>query len=46
MPGSPGRLVPAPGRRITPGQRLPVTDGDRLRFGFHTQLRLLVPSAR
>ena len=34
------------GRRIAPGQRLPVTDGDRLRFGFHTQLRLLVPGAR
>jgi len=25
---------------------IPVTDGDRLRFGFHTQFRLLVPSAR
>jgi len=34
------------GRRVAPGQRLPVTDGDRLRFGFHTQLRLLVPGAR
>jgi pSer/pThr/pTyr-binding forkhead associated (FHA) protein len=34
------------GRRATPGQRVGVTDGDRLRFGFHTQLRLLVPSAR
>jgi pSer/pThr/pTyr-binding forkhead associated (FHA) protein len=34
------------GRRAAPGQRLPVTDGDRLRFGFHTQMRLLVPGAR
>lgn len=34
------------GRPVEPGQRLPVTDGDRLRFGFHTQFRLLVPSAR
>jgi hypothetical protein len=34
------------GQPVEPGQRLPVTDGDRLRFGFHTQFRLLVPSAR
>ena len=34
------------GRPVEPGQRFPVTDGDRLRFGFHTQFRLLVPSAR
>jgi FHA domain len=34
------------GQPAEPGQRLPVTDGDRLRFGFHTQFRLLVPSAR
>jgi hypothetical protein len=34
------------GQPLAPGQRLPVTDGDRLRFGFHTQLRLLVPGAR
>ena len=34
------------GQPVQPGQRLPVTDGDRLRFGFHTQFRLLVPSAR
>jgi hypothetical protein len=34
------------GQPIEPGQRVPVTDGDRLRFGFHTQFRLLVPSAR
>jgi pSer/pThr/pTyr-binding forkhead associated (FHA) protein len=34
------------GRPVTPGQRVPVTDGDRLWLGFHTQLRLLVPSAR
>jgi len=34
------------GQPVEPGQRVPVTDGDRLRFGFHTQFRLLVPSAR
>ena len=34
------------GQPLARGQRLPVTDGDRLRFGFHTQLRLLVPGAR
>ncbi|HET7244520.1 MAG TPA: FHA domain-containing protein [Streptosporangiaceae bacterium] len=34
------------GQPVEPGRRLPVTDGDRLRFGFHTQFRLLVPSAR
>jgi FHA domain len=34
------------GQPVEPGQRLPVTDGDRLRLGFHTQFRLLVPSAR
>ncbi len=34
------------GQPLAPGQRLQVTDGDRLRFGFHTQLRLLVPGAR
>jgi ABC transport system ATP-binding/permease protein len=34
------------GQPAESGQRLPVTDGDRLRFGFHTQFRLLVPSAR
>ena len=34
------------GQPVEPGQRLAVTDGDRLRFGFHTQFRLLVPSAR
>jgi len=34
------------GEPVEPGQRLPVTDGDRLRFGFHTQFRLLVPNAR
>lgn len=34
------------GQPVEPGQRLTVTDGDRLRFGFHTQFRLLVPSAR
>jgi hypothetical protein len=34
------------GQPVEPGQRLPVTDGDRLRFGFHTQFRLLVPGAR
>lgn len=34
------------GQPVQPGQRVPVTDGDRLRFGFHTQFRLLVPSAR
>lgn len=34
------------GQPVEPGQRLPVTDGDRLRFGYHTQFRLLVPSAR
>jgi len=34
------------GAPVEPGQRLPVTDGDRLRFGFHTQFRLLVPNAR
>ena len=34
------------GEPVEPGQRVPVTDGDRLRFGFHTQFRLLVPSAR
>jgi FHA domain-containing protein len=34
------------GASVEPGQRLPVTDGDRLRFGFHTQFRLLVPNAR
>jgi hypothetical protein len=36
----------ANGQPVEPGQRLAVTDGDRLRFGFHTQFRLLVPSAR
>ena len=34
------------GQPAEPGQRLPVSNGDRLRFGFHTQFRLLVPSAR
>ena len=34
------------GQPVEPGQRVPITDGDRLRFGFHTQFRLLVPSAR
>jgi FHA domain len=34
------------GQPLAPGQRRQVTDGDRLRFGFHTQLRLLVPGAR
>ena len=34
------------GQPVEPGQRVAVTDGDRLRFGFHTQFRLLVPSAR
>jgi hypothetical protein len=34
------------GQPAEPGQRIPVTDGDRLRFGFHTQFRLLVPGAR
>ena len=34
------------GQRIARGQRLPVHDGDRLRFGFHTQLQMLVPNAR
>jgi len=34
------------GQPVEPGQRVQVTDGDRLRFGFHTQFRLLVPSAR
>jgi hypothetical protein len=34
------------GQPVTPGQRVPVTDGDRLRFGYHTQFRLLVPGAR
>lgn len=34
------------GQPVRPGQRVPVTDGDRLRFGYHTQLRLLVPGAR
>lgn len=34
------------GQPVEPGQRCRVTDGDRLRFGFHTQFRLLVPSAR
>jgi hypothetical protein len=34
------------GRRITPGQRHAVRHGDRLRFGFHTQVQMLVPNAR
>jgi FHA domain-containing protein len=34
------------GQPVAPGQRVPVTDGDRLRFGYHTQFRLLVPGAR
>jgi pSer/pThr/pTyr-binding forkhead associated (FHA) protein len=33
------------GRRIAAGQRHAVRDGDRLRFGFHTQVQMLVPSA-
>jgi FHA domain len=34
------------GEPVEPGQRVPVTDGDRIRFGYHTQFRLLVPNAR
>jgi PPM family protein phosphatase len=34
------------GRLIRPGHRVAVADGDRLRFGPHTQLRLVVPSAQ
>jgi serine/threonine protein phosphatase PrpC len=33
------------GRLVQPGERVPVGDGDRLRFGLHTQFRMLVPSA-
>ncbi len=32
------------GRLIQPGERVPVGDGGRLRFGLHTQLRMLVPA--
>jgi protein phosphatase len=31
------------GRLVPPGDRVAVGDGDRLRFGPHTQLRLVVP---
>jgi serine/threonine protein phosphatase PrpC len=31
------------GRLVRPGARIAVGDGDRLRFGPHTQLRLVVP---
>ncbi len=32
------------GRLIQPGERVRVDDGGRLRFGLHTQLRMLVPA--
>lgn len=32
------------GRLVQPGERVPAGNGDRLRFGLHTQLRMLVPS--
>jgi pSer/pThr/pTyr-binding forkhead associated (FHA) protein len=31
------------GHLVQPGERVPVGDGDRLRFGPHTQLRMLMP---
>ena len=32
------------GRLVQPGERVRVADGGRLRFGLHTQLRMLVPA--
>jgi serine/threonine protein phosphatase PrpC len=32
------------GRLVQPGERVPVGNGDRLRFGLHTQFRMLVPA--
>jgi FHA domain len=34
------------GHIVRPGERVPVWDNDRLRFGLHTQLRLRVPPGR
>ena len=43
LPGAAGNGTWLNGRLVQPGERVPVGDGDRLRFGPHTQLRMLVP---
>jgi serine/threonine protein phosphatase PrpC len=45
LPGITSNGTSLNGAAIQPGERLPVGDGDRLRFGLHTLLRLRVPAA-
>jgi hypothetical protein len=46
LPGVTGNGTWVNGHIVRPGERVPVWDNDRLRFGLHTQLRLRVPPGR
>jgi hypothetical protein len=46
LPGVTGNGTWVNGRIVRPGERVPICDNDRLRFGLHTQLRLRVPPGR